>query len=307
MTGDWMIQLCLSFFFKKKMTPTFLLLVFLLFFLTAAESKKIIRTVAGISPFAGDGKLAIHAKLNKPFDIFVSHNKEVYVADSNNHIIRKIDKNGIISTIAGIPGRSGFSGDRGPALSAQFNQPRSVIVTTANELYISDTFNNAIRKIFSNGTIVTVAGGNGMGNSGDGDIAINARLNGPHCALYTPWNDELLICDSFNNRIRKVFSNGTMTTVAGMLGLFGFSGDGGDATKARLYNPSSVFVTEQNELYIADSTNNRIRKVFQNGTISSVAGIGSCVGSAGDGGIAMNARLCTKRCIYQSNQRNVYC
>jgi len=224
----------------------------------------IITTIAGTGTgtYSGDGGMATSAELNGPQSVFVHSNGEIYIADSVNNRIRKIDSKGIITTIAGTGStRGGYSGDGGLATSAELNYPRSVFVHTNSEVYIIDDNNNRIRKIDSNGIITTIAG-NGLdsigrgGYSGDGGLAIYAQLNYPR-SVFVHSNGEIYIADSGNNRIRKIDSKGIITTVAGT-GLNGYSGDGGLATSAA-FSPESIFVRSNGEIYIAD-TGNRIRK-----------------------------------------------
>ena len=181
-----------------------------------------------------------------------------------------------ISTVAGGLG-SGYSGDGGPATSAQLNQPYgAVAVDSVGNLYIGDQLNYRVREV-SNGVITTVAGNGGWGFSGDSGPATSAQLDPTGVAVDSAGN--LYIADTGNDRVRKV-SNGVITTVAGN-GTPGFSGDNGPATSAQLFSPVGVAVDSVGNLYIADSVNNRIRKV-SNGVITTVAGNGT-QGFNGDG------------------------
>jgi hypothetical protein len=147
-------------------------------------------------------------------------------------------------------------------------------------MHIADSGNSRIRKVFANGTITTVVGNGTKGYNGDGIHATSTEINYPHGASLDSVGN-IYIADSGNNRIRKVFANGTITTVAGN-GTAGYNGDGISATSAWLYYPQDVVLDSVGNMYIADSNNNRIRKVFTNGTITTVAGNGTR-GFTGDG------------------------
>ena len=236
----------------------------------------------GTTGFSGDNGPATSAQLNHPIGVAVDSAGNLYIADANNNRIRKVS-NGVISTAAG-NGTQGFSGDNGPATSAQLNSPNGVAVDSAANLYIADTGNYRVRKV-SNGAITTVAGGGSP--LGDNGPATGGWLGLPSgVAVDSAGN--LYITDLDNNRVRKV-SNGVITTVAGN-GTYGFSGDNGPATSAQLYGPEGVAVDNAGNLYIADTYNERIRKV-SNGVITTVAGNGVCCGFSGDNGLATRAQL----------------
>jgi uncharacterized protein (TIGR03437 family) len=243
----------------------------------------VISTVAGNGTpgFSGDGGPATSAELNYPSGVAVDSAGNLYIADYFNQRIRKVS-NGTITTVAGIA-TWGFSGDNGPATSAQLNYPNGVAVDSAGNLYIADTYNYRIRKV-SNGTIVTVAGGGSA--LGDGGPATSALLSLPYGVAADIFGN-LYIADAGANRIRKV-TDGTISTVAGN-GTLGFSGDGGAATGAQMYSPFGVAVDSGGDLFIADTGNARVREV-QNGVISTIAGNGT-PGYGGDGGPAVSAML----------------
>lgn len=240
----------------------------------------------GLSGDMGDGGPAVDARLNDPRGLAVDAAGNLYIADTYNHRVRKVSPDGTITTVAGV-GASGFSGDGGPARSAQLYAPRGLALDAAGNLYIADRDNHRVRKVKPDGTITTVAGAAGWGGfSGDGGPATAARLNGP-TGVTLDKDGNLYIADSNNHRIRKVSPDGTISTAAGN-GNWNFSGDAGPATAAGLYNPESVAVDEDGNLYIADQYHYRIRKVTPDGTISTVAGDGNG-GNRGDGGPALNA------------------
>ena len=194
-----------------------------------------------------------------------------------------------ISTVAGSSSTPGFGGDSGPATSAQLNQPNSLQISPSGEMYISDSTNHVIRKVLLDGTIVTIAGSPGVsGSSGDGQAA-SAKLFYP-AKIFLTSSHELYIADSNNNKIRKISSNGAISTIAGT-GTGGFGGDNQLATSANLFAPRGVFVTLNGEVFIADTDNHAIRKIGLDGKISTVAGTPGSYGSSGNGGPATSAKL----------------
>ncbi|MGA3163849.1 MAG: immunoglobulin domain-containing protein [Verrucomicrobiota bacterium] len=214
--------------------------------------------------------------------------------------------NGIITTVAG-NGGYGYSGDNGRATNASLNNPYSVAVDAASNLFIADRLNNVIRKVDPNGFITTVAGNYNTGGSygGDGGRATNASLHWP-AGVVVDASGNLFIADTANQRIRKVDTNGFITTVAGN-GSYGYSGDGTNATNANLANPSGVAVDASGNLFIADTDNNVIRKVDNNGTIMTVAGNYNTGGSyGGDGGQATNASLYSPLGVAVDASGNLY-
>jgi uncharacterized protein (TIGR03437 family) len=260
-----------------------------------------ITTVAGSGGccFSGDGGPATSASLYDPEGVAIDSSGNIYIADTINDRVRKVS-GGTIATIAG-NGVYRYSGDGGPAVNAALNQPYGVTPDSAGNLYIADDQNNRVRKV-SGGTIATVAGIGGMGFSGDGGPATSALLYIPHgVAADSAFN--LYIADTGNLRIRKV-SGGTITTVAGGGSGFPFSGDGGHATNASLNIPYGVAVDSAGNLYIADTGNNRIRKVTD-GTITTVAGNGN-VGFSGDGGPATSASLNQPWAVAVDSAGNLY-
>jgi trimeric autotransporter adhesin len=246
-----------------------------------------ITTVAGNGngTFSGDGGPATSASLNWPTGVAVDSAGNLYIADDANHRIRKVS-GGTITTVAGsgsTGGTGGFSGDGGPATSAELGSPYAVAVDSAGNIYIADATNNRIRKV-SGGTITTIAGGGAA--LGDGGPATSAQLSSP-TDVVVDLSGNLYIADGGNNRIRKVTA-GTITTVAGN-GTGAFSGDGGPAAGASLSNPTGIALDGQGNIYVADSANERIRKVT-GGTITTFAGNGEYQFS-GDGGPATSAEL----------------
>jgi uncharacterized protein (TIGR03437 family) len=248
-----------------------------------------ITTVAGCGscspPNLGDGGQATNASLLNPAGLAVDVMGDFYIADRHGRI-RKVSGSGLITTVAG-GGNNGvccFSGDGGPATGAQLNNPSSVALDAAGDIYIADTDNNRIRKVSNKGIITTVAGGGST--LGDEGPATSAKLDSPS-AVTLDAAGNLYIADTLNQRIRKVSTKGTITTVAGT-GICCALGDGGTATKAYLERPSGVAVDAKGNLYISDTA--RIRKVSANGMITTLAGSGA-LGYSGDGGPATLAAL----------------
>ncbi|MBX3163812.1 MAG: T9SS type A sorting domain-containing protein [Bacteroidetes bacterium] len=237
--------------------------------------------------YSGNGGQAAQAKLNVPSDVVTDASGNFYIADHQNHAIRKIDANGIITTIAG-NGTQGYSGDGGLATAALINSPNGVALDTAGNLYFSQGYEASVRKIDINGIITTVAGNGTSGYSGDGGLATLAQLDYPSM-VKVDRHGTIFIADYNNNAIRKVDTNGIITTVAGT-GTYGYNGDTIQATSAELKNPFGIELDAAGNLYIADSWNNRIRKVDTNGIITTIAGTGN-MSYNGDGIQATSANL----------------
>ncbi|OQW91485.1 MAG: hypothetical protein BWK78_04515 [Thiotrichaceae bacterium IS1] len=266
------------------------------------DAAGIISTVAGngTEGFSGDGGVATDAQLNGPGDVSVDSRGNLYIADFYDNRIRKVDTSGIITTVAG-NGVAGFSGNNGPAIDAQLNNPSGVAVDSRGNLYIVEYFNSCVRKVDSIGIITTIAGNNVAGFSGDGGVATNAQLNNPY-GIAIDSSGNLYITDSY--RIRKVDTAGIISTVAGN-GTKGFSGDGGVATSAQLDTPADIAFDNSNNLYIADQDVHRIRKVDSAGIISTVAGNGTW-GYSGDGGVATSAQLNSPDGVAVDSNGNLY-
>lgn len=225
----------------------------------------------GSSGFSGDGGKAVEARLNVPAGLAFDKSGNLYIADRNNHRIRKVDTRGTISTVAGT-GTAGFTGDGGPAIKAQLNHPSGIAFDGKGNLFFSDRSNERIRKIDSNGNISTYAGNGKEGFKGDSGPALQASLDKPFGIAFDR-KGNLYIADRGNNRVRKVNPQGIMTTVAGDGGFF-FSGDNGPAYRASVAGPTGVVVDDQGVLYIADRNNNRIRAVDKQGMITTIVGTG---------------------------------
>lgn len=227
----------------------------------------IISTVVGtgIQGYSGDGGPANLAQIKKPMGLATDALGNLYIADYDNHRIRKVNAAGTITTICG-NGISGFSGDGNLATSAQITWPRGIAVDAIGNVYFDGNYR--VRKINTSGIVTTVAGNGTSGFSGDGGDATSAQIE-PN-GLATDLNNNLYIADEWNNhRIRKVNSSGIISTIAGT-GVGGFSGDGGAATSAQLNQPFGVAVDLSSNVYIADLNNNRIRIICYNACITNL-------------------------------------
>ena len=264
------------------------------------DTSGIISTVAGngnypCSGSGGDSGPATSASLYYPGSVHVDAAGELFIADSAAYRIRKVDTHGVITTVAG-NGILGFSGDGGPATAAEIGVGH-LDVDGAGNLLFSDG-SGRIRMVDANGIITTVAGG----GVGDGLPATSAALNWPE-GLATDGAGNLYIADCQDNRVRKVDSAGVITSVAGTAAAHGL-GDGGPATAARLWCPAAVAYSG-GALYIADSMDNRVRRVDASGTISTVAGTGTS-GFSGDGGPAAAAQLSAPSGVAVDGAGNLY-
>ena len=226
---------------------------------------------SGESGFSGDGGPAIKANFKTPAGLAFDPEGNLYIADRENHRVRKIDTSGNISTFAGI-GKAGFSGDGGPAVRAKLNLPSGLVADEKGNLYISDRSNDRIRVVDKKGVIRTYAGTGVAGFQGDAGPALKAQLDKPF-GIALDEAENLYIADRNNNRVRKVSPEGIITTVAGDGGFF-FMGDNGPAYRASVAAPTGVAVDKKGNLYIADRNNNRIRLVDKLGMIRTVAGTG---------------------------------
>jgi sugar lactone lactonase YvrE len=262
-------------------------------------ANNIITTVAGNNSlggsYSGDGGAATNAGLSYAADVAVDRAGNLYVADTFNFVIRKVDASGTITTAAGNNSLgAGYSGDGGAATNAALNYPNGVAVDSTGNLYIADSHNHVIRKVDVGGRITTVAGNYSLGGgySGDGGAATNAALNFP-TGVKVDGSGNLDIAEYGNNVIRKVDARGLISTVAGNQSLGGgYSGDGGAATNAGLSLPTGVAVDGAGNLYFSEGGNHVIRKVDAGGTITTLAGNQSLGGGySGDGGAATNAAL----------------
>jgi len=268
-----------------------------------------ITTVAGngLWGYSGDGGPATAASFRGPSGVAADATGNLYIADENNGRVRKVSPSGTIATVAG-SGAYKFSGDGGPAigaslyLSSNYVGAGDVAVDAADNVYVADFWNDRIRKVTPGGGITTVAGNGQPGYSDDGGPATAAWLYGP-ASVAADLTGSLYIAEA--TRVRKVIPSGSITTVAGQLGQWGYSGDGGPATVASLAEPEDVAVDSAGNFYIADTGNSRVRKVTSGGTITTAAGNGR-LGYSGDGGPATLASLALPRGVAVDSAGNLY-
>ena len=269
-----------------------------------------ISTVAGngTKGFSGDNGSATSASLNNPYSVAIDSKGNLYFGDINASCIRKVDSGtGIITTVAG-NGTQGYGGDNGAATAATFDYPRDVAADSSGNLYVADYVNNRIRKVDSETGIITTVAGNGTeAFAGDNGPATSASFDDLRGGVTVDSTGNIYVADYNNNRIRKVASRtGIITTVAGD-GLARFNGDNGPAISASLQNPSRVAIDSSGNLFIADTTNHRIRKVdIGTGLITTVAGGSSIPGFGGDNGPATLARLYWPTGVTFDSSGNLY-
>ena len=272
--------------------------------ITASTGVIAIIAGTGTNGYSGDGGAATSAKLDNPSDVAIDSSGNIYIADSSNNRVRKVNTSGVISTYAGT-GTWGYSGDNGQATSAKLATPSGVALDSSGNLYIADFENKRIRKVTTAGVITTVAGNGTGGDTGDGAAATSAEINGGEF-LAVDGAGDFWFADQYSDVVRKVTaSTGYISTVAGQMDNPGFSGDNGAATSAQLNVPMGVAVDSSGNLLISDQSNYRIRMVNSSGTISTIAGTGT-KGYSGDGGAATSAKLSTMWGLGVDASANLY-
>ncbi|MFI5195747.1 MAG: T9SS type A sorting domain-containing protein [Chitinophagales bacterium] len=252
----------------------------------------VITTIAGNGSqgFSGDEGLAVNATLGSLYGICVDASNNIYLTDWDKSVVREINAStGIITTIAG-NGTSGYSGDNGPAVNAQLNQPEGLCIFSGN-LYITDKIENCIRKVnLSTGIITTIAGNGSIGYTGDGGPASSSTLYAPS-AICADVYGNLYIADEQNLVIRKITAaTGIISTIVGT-GAYGFTGNGGPATSANIGFIQGICVDSHGDIYINDASCSCRKITASTGIINIVAGSDSVDGYSGDGGYATSGLL----------------
>ena len=260
----------------------------------AGDPPPVITTAVGTGRpgYQGDGGPAAEARLNNPFDVAFDAAGNLFLSDTFNHCVRKVDaRTGVITTVAGV-GKAGFSGDGGPATSARMNEPYGVVLDRDNNLYVADRLNRRVRRVDARtGVITTVAGDGSKGASGDGGPAPRAGLVEPNGLALDRQGGRLLIADVADHRVRAMdLAAGTIATFAGT-GRGRHDGDGGPARDASIHGPRAVEVGPDGTIFVLERQGNSLRAVDpRTGSISTFAGTGA-KGDSGDGGPARDARF----------------
>lgn len=260
--------------------------------------------------FSGEGVPARQAQMSCPHSAAVHANGDLYIADSANHVIRKVDAAGIITTVVGEGGRSGDDGDGGPASAAHISGPKGIVFDANWNLLLADSGNDKIRRVDAQtGIITTIAGTGDPGVTGNGGPATQARISEPRTLAVAP-DGSIFFTEPKENIVRRIDPAGIITLFAGT-GKAGFSGDGGPATKAQLNFNRGVNVDGAGVVWIPDSLNQRIRKVDAQGIITTVAGTGkacyySSNNNCGDGGPAAAAGFAVPRAVDFDDAGNLY-
>jgi streptogramin lyase len=273
----------------------------------AAQSQAKINTYAGTGQpgYAGDGGPANQAQLNQPFGIVRGPDGALYVCDTNNHVIRRIDRRGQITTVAGT-GKKGYAGDGGPATQAELNEPYEVRFDAQRNLYFVERLNHVVRRVDAKTNLITTVAGTGQpGFSGDGGPASKAQLNQPHSIQFDRAG-QLYICDILNHRIRKVdLKTGLITTFAGT-GEKKPTPDGAPITSTPLNGPRALDFDRQGNLWLALREGNAVYRFdMKAGTIHHGAGTGK-QGFTGNGGPAKQATLSGPKGLSIAPNGNVY-
>ena len=259
----------------------------------------------GLKGYSGDGGPAIQAQLNNPYGLTRGPDGALYVCDVDNHVIRRIDRSGIISTVAG-SGRKGYSGDGAPAIQAELNEPYEVRFDKSGSMYFVERMNHLVRRVDAKTKIISTIAGNGhSGFAGDGGPATNASFNQPHSIQFNAAGD-LFICDILNHRIRKVdMKTGLISTIGGT-GEKKMAPDGSALSGSPLNGPRAIDFDREGNLWLALREGNSIYKIdASTHVMKHMAGTGK-TGATGNGGPALEATLSGPKGISIAPSGNVY-
>jgi sugar lactone lactonase YvrE len=263
----------------------------------------------GEAGYSGDGGPAVKARLHAPHDLAFDSEGRLLIADTYNHRIRRIDRHGVITTVAG-NGSAPNTGYGSAAPKDTLNNPQGIAVDRAGNILIADTYNRVVRRVDASGTMTIIAG-SVAGLNGDGGPANEAQLNLPMAVVASP-DGSIYVTDAGNSRVRRITTDGKIQTVAGFgggdgLGGAGFAGDGGAGPKAKLFSPADVKIDTAGSIYISDSGNNRIRVISggRAGAITTIAGSGRR-GFSGDGKEAVTADLNTPQKIAIAKDGSIF-
>jgi streptogramin lyase len=274
---------------------------------TSAVGAQTVSTFAGTGAkgFSGDGGPADKAQLNNPFAVARGPDGFIYMCDVDNHRVRRVAKDGTISTFAG-NGKKAYAGDGGPAIQASLNQPYELAWDNAGNLYFVEIGNHVVRKVDAKtGTISTVAGTGKAGFSGDGGPATKAQMSAPHSLAFDPQGD-ILVCDILNHRVRKIdIKTGTISTWAGN-GEKKTSPDGTPIGNSSLNGPRALAFANDGTLWLALREGNAVLKLDPKaGILKRVAGTGKS-GFTGNGGPALSATLSGPKGVSLDSKGNIY-
>lgn len=230
-------------------------------------------TVAGVGSFgmSGDGGPAIEAEMNRPTAVALDSEGNLYIADSLNRRVRRVDGEGVITTVVGTGKGSPQKGDH-PAMATNLVQPYGIAVDRDGVLYVLNRGHSKLLRVDADGIARTIAGNGRRGFGGDGGPATEGQLSGSN-HLVVDRDGTIYIADAGNHRIRRVTTDGVISTWAGT-GDGGHGGDGGPAIEAQLNHPSAIAMDGEGSLFIADFSNHRIRKITAAGVITTIAGTG---------------------------------
>lgn len=281
-------------------------------YIADAQSHRIVRvskegamtTVAGTGQFgySGDGGPATRARIYYPKGVALDRAGNLYISDTLNSVVRRVNPQGIISTFAGT-GKPGFTGDGGPAAAADLNYPTGVTTDAEGNLYIADSINHAVRMVNTRGIITTLAGTGVEGFSGDGGPAKSARMHTPYSVTVDAAGN-IYIADIYNHRIRRINRNGVMETIAGT-GQTMPGGEGVQAKQTSVYTPTRIVLDEAGNIYYTEQITSLVRRISPSGIVNTIAGNGRS-GFSGDGRIATEASMYWPLDLAMDPQGNLY-